>query len=229
MHTTPFFCGKDCGGNACPLLATVEDGRVTRVANNPAGGKYLRGCARGFGRTLEQYAPDRIGAPLIRSGPRGSGSFREATWDEALGLTADRLAEIRARHGANAVMFRAGAGVTGALHGTRGLLGRFMGLFGGGTVPVGSYSYGAAQFILPYVLGEEWRVSGSTAPDGGEEARRPDRFHRTEALIHGGPRGHVVASLSSGDRCGADAGGALCDAHGRAGGPSLHRGAQHGL
>jgi len=163
MHTTPFFCGKDCGGNACPLLATVEDGQVTHVANNPAGGKYIRGCVRGFSRTLEQYAPDRLTEPLIRSGPRGSGSFREATWDEALGLTADRLAEIRAKHGANAVMFRASAGVTGALHGTRGLLGRFMGLFGGGTVPAGSYSNGAAQFILPYVLGKEWAVSGFDA------------------------------------------------------------------
>ena len=84
MDSIPVFCGKDCGGNACPLLATVEDGRVTRVANNPAGGKYLKGCPRGFDLPLDQYAPDRILTPLVRIGPRGSGQFRQASWDEAL-------------------------------------------------------------------------------------------------------------------------------------------------
>jgi anaerobic dimethyl sulfoxide reductase subunit A len=163
MVTTPFFCGKDCGGNACPLLATVENGRVTRVVNNPAGGRYIKGCARGFSLPLEQNAPDRILTPLIRTGPRGSGSFREASWEEALRLTADKLAEIRNRYGASAVMRRASAGVTGALHGTPALLSRFMNLFGGCTVLTGNYSYGAAQFILPYVLGDEWRVSGHDA------------------------------------------------------------------
>ena len=70
MSSIPFFCGKDCGGNACPLLATVENGCVTRVVNNPAGGRYIKGCRRGFDLPLEQYAPDRIVTPLIRTGPR---------------------------------------------------------------------------------------------------------------------------------------------------------------
>jgi anaerobic dimethyl sulfoxide reductase subunit A len=163
MVTVPFFCGKDCGGNACPLLATVEHGRVTRVVNNPAGGKYIKGCSRGFSLPLEQNAPGRITTPLIRTGPRGSGGFREATWEEALRLTADRLAEIRGRYGPGAVMSRASAGVTGALHGTPALGTRFMNLFGGCTKLTGNYSYGAAQFILPYLLGDEWRVSGYDA------------------------------------------------------------------
>ena len=78
MTEIPVFCGKDCGGDACPLLATVIDGRVTRVSNNPAGGKYLKGCARGFNLPLEHYAPDRILQPLVRSGPRGSLPLRSA-------------------------------------------------------------------------------------------------------------------------------------------------------
>jgi anaerobic selenocysteine-containing dehydrogenase len=82
MSSIPFFCGKDCGGNACLLLATVENGRVTRVVNNPAGGRYIKGCRRGFDLPLEQYAPDRILTPLIRTGPRGSGQFRPAGWVE---------------------------------------------------------------------------------------------------------------------------------------------------
>src|SRR5512146_2669423 len=120
----PVFCGKDCGGNACPLLATVEDNRVTRVVNNPAGGKYLKGCPRGFSLPQETYAPDRILHPLLRVGPRGSGQFRQASWDEALQITAEKLGEIRARYGAPAVMNRGSAGCTSALQATAGLLTR---------------------------------------------------------------------------------------------------------
>ena len=101
MPTFPFFCGKDCGGDACALLATVEDGQVTRIQHNPAGGEFLQGCRRGFDQPLFHHSPERLLKPLIRSGERGSGQFREATWDEALDLTAQRLGEIRAKYGAN--------------------------------------------------------------------------------------------------------------------------------
>ncbi len=163
MTEIPVFCGKDCGGDACPLLATVVDGRVTRVSNNPAGGKYLKGCARGFALPLEMYAPDRILTPLVRSGARGSGQFRQASWDEALDITANRLGDIRTRFGANAVLNRGSAGSLGALHSSWALLGRFLSLFGGCTRLTGSYSSGAASFILPYVLGSEWAECGFDA------------------------------------------------------------------
>ena len=163
MKSIPVFCGKDCGGNACPLIAQVENGRVVKVVNNPTGGKYIKGCLRGFNLPLEQYAPDRILKPLIRTGERGSGQFREAGWDEALDLTAAKLGEIRSKYGASAILDWGSAGVTGALHGTGALLSRFLNLFGGPTGLVGNYSNGAASFILPYVLGSQWTVSGNDA------------------------------------------------------------------
>ena len=163
MKKIPVFCGKDCGGDACPLLATVEQGRVTNVVNNPAGGKYLKGCARGFNLPLEQNAPDRILEPLVRSGPRGSGQFRPASWDEALDLIARNLGEIRARYGPNAILNRASAGSTGAVHGTPGLLGRFLNLFGGCTRLTNNYSNAAANVVLPYLLGSDWQRSGFDA------------------------------------------------------------------
>ena len=162
-HSFPVFCGKDCGGDACPLLAVVQHGRVTRVVNNPAGGRYLKGCQRGFNLPLETYATDRILKPLIRVGPRGSGQFREASWEEALRIIADRLSEIRARYGASAVMNRSSAGSLGALHNTPALSTRFLNLFGGCTRLTGSFSNGAARFVLPYILGKEWAVSGFDA------------------------------------------------------------------
>ena len=160
MKSVPFFCGKDCGGDACPLLACVEDGQVTRVINNPAGGKFLKGCRRGFDLPLEEYAPDRLLTPLIRTGPRGSGQFRQASWDEALDMTASKLGEIRAKYGANSLLNLSSAGSIGALHSTFALLGRFLNLFGGCTHLSGSYSNGAARFILPYLLGSDFSNSG---------------------------------------------------------------------
>jgi anaerobic dimethyl sulfoxide reductase subunit A len=163
MKSIPVFCGKDCGGNACPLMATLENGRVARVANNPAGGKYLKGCPRGFNLPLELYASDRVLTPLIRTGERGSGQFREASWEEALRLAARKLGDIRSNHGAPAVLDLSSAGSTSALHGTGSLLARFLNLFGGATTLTGSYSNGAARFVLPYLLGKEWRVAGFDA------------------------------------------------------------------
>ena len=163
MITAPFFCGKDCGGDACPLLACLEDGQVTRVINNPAGGSFLKGCRRGFDMPMEEYAPDRLLTPLIRTGRRGSGQFRQASWNEALELTAEKLGETRAKYGANAILNLSSAGSIGALHSTFALLGRFLNLFGGCTHLVGSYSNGAARFILPYLLGSDFASSGFDA------------------------------------------------------------------
>jgi anaerobic dimethyl sulfoxide reductase subunit A len=157
------FCGKDCGGDACPLLAEVENGRVTRIKNNPAAGKYLKGCWRGFHLAEETHAADRILEPLVRCGPRGSGQFRPASWDEALDLTAQKLNGIRARYGAEAVMAMPSAGSTGALHATWRPLMRFLGLFGGCTRLTGSYSNGAAGFVLSYLLGSGYSESGFDA------------------------------------------------------------------
>ncbi len=48
-------------------------------ATIPAGGPYLKGCVRGYQAWRQQQAPERLTTPLVRTGPRGSGQFREAT------------------------------------------------------------------------------------------------------------------------------------------------------
>ena len=116
-----------------------------------------------MGLPSETYAPDRILTPLVRTGPRGSGQFREASWDEALAITARNLEEIRAKHGPSAVMSFCDSGVIGALHGTRLLLNRFMNLFGGSTRLTSNYSNGAVLFVLPYLFGSDWDRSGYDA------------------------------------------------------------------
>jgi anaerobic selenocysteine-containing dehydrogenase len=53
-------------------------------------------CAKGSAGIMQHYSPARLKKPLLRTGPRGSGEFREIEWDEALDAC-DRLARRFAR------------------------------------------------------------------------------------------------------------------------------------
>ena len=153
-RTIPVSCNLDCSGG-CPLLARVEDGRITAITNNPAGGPTMYGCEKGRQMARAIYAPDRIKGPLLRTGPRGSGEFQETSWPQALDHVAERLSGIKARYGNEAILRLGGTGsVRGALHNTKSLPLRFLNMFGGHTETVGSYSMGAASFAVPYVLGD---------------------------------------------------------------------------
>ncbi len=149
----PVSCDLDCGGG-CPLNAHVEGGRVTRIVDNPLGGPYLSGCVKGFQMHRVLHAPDRLKRPLLRTGPRGSGEFKEVGWPEALDLVAERLTKIRDKYGKEAIIRLGGSGAcNGALHNTGRLTTRFLSQFGGYTEIDGYYSSQAAQYVTPYVLG----------------------------------------------------------------------------
>lgn len=167
IQRVPCFCGKDCGGNACPLLALVEDGRVVGMERNPAGGPTILPCPRGYALHEAHNSPERLLSPLMATGPRGSGLFREASWDEALSVVAARLSDIRARHGPASVLAMGDAGSTGALHGTGALVDRFFDALGGATRRSSNYSNGAASFSLPYLYGQAAKRSGWDAATVG--------------------------------------------------------------
>jgi len=105
VRTTCPYCGVGCGLNLHVRQNNIV--RVTGDFDSPVNRGNL--CVKGrFGFDFI-YHPARITAPLIRKdlGRRRplpeSGDvralFREATWDEALDLVADRLAAIRAQTG----------------------------------------------------------------------------------------------------------------------------------
>lgn len=78
----------------CPIEVTVEDGRVVWLQGNshdPAIGASL--CAKGSAGLAFEFDDQRPQTPLIRMGPRGSGQWRRASWDEALTYIADKLHE----------------------------------------------------------------------------------------------------------------------------------------
>lgn len=89
-------CPHDCP-DACATLVTVEHGRATRIQGDP-NHPFTQGflCAK-VNRYLERtYHKDRLTTPLRRVGPKGSGKFEPATWDEALTDIAAKLNAIRA-------------------------------------------------------------------------------------------------------------------------------------
>jgi anaerobic dimethyl sulfoxide reductase subunit A len=149
----PVSCNKDCGGG-CPLLAHVEHGRLIRITNNPLRKPHMVACPRGLQMHRVAYASDRIRRPLLRSGERGSGSFREIPWDEALDLVADRLRAFREECGRAAVLPLGGSGgCIGAVHNTAFLKDRFFRLLGGHTEATGNYSEQAIEFTSRYLFG----------------------------------------------------------------------------
>jgi anaerobic selenocysteine-containing dehydrogenase len=93
-----------------------ENGRIgaVRGADNP----YTAGvvCAKVSRYAERVHHPDRLMNPLMRSGPKGSGQFREIGWDEALDRIADAFRETEAQHGSEAVWPYSSAGTMGLVH-----------------------------------------------------------------------------------------------------------------
>ena len=89
--TTCYMCACRCGINV-----HIKDGKIRYIEGNrdhPVNKGVL--CAKGSAGIMQHYAPARLRAPLLRTGPRGSGEFREISWDEALELAAGWLGQVR--------------------------------------------------------------------------------------------------------------------------------------
>ena len=90
-------CPHDCP-DTCAWLATVEGGRVVRVAGDPDHPPTHGALCTKVSRYAERtYHPERVLTPLQRVGPKGAGRFAPVSWDEALGDIASRLSAIAAR------------------------------------------------------------------------------------------------------------------------------------
>jgi thiosulfate reductase / polysulfide reductase chain A len=89
----------------CPIRVTTENGQVKWIEGNPhVPGMEGSLCPRGAAGIALLNDPERLQSPMIRTGPRGSGKWRKATWDEALDMVADQLKEIIGMHGGHSVV-----------------------------------------------------------------------------------------------------------------------------
>ena len=95
VRTTCTYCGV-----GCQIYLHVKDGRVIKVTG-VEGAKPNFGslCVKGrFGYEFI-HSPERLKTPLIKE----NGEFREASWEEALGLVTERFQKIKKEHGGQAL------------------------------------------------------------------------------------------------------------------------------
>jgi len=104
VRTTCSYCGV-----GCQMYLHVRNDRIVKVTGvEELGPNYGSLCVKGrFGYDFV-HDRERLTKPLIREGR----SFREASWDEALNLVAEKLKSIRSQHGADAIGVLSSARIT---------------------------------------------------------------------------------------------------------------------
>lgn len=141
----------------------VEAGRVTGLRGfehdedpSPIGG--------GIAGVLE--GATRITAPMVRKswlegGPgsaghlRGADAFVEVSWAQANQLVADELKRVIDAHGNSAIYAGSyGWASAGRFHHAQGQLKRFLNCIGGYTSSKNTYSFAAAEVVVPHILGD---------------------------------------------------------------------------
>ncbi len=117
VRSTCPYCGV-----GCQILLNVKDDHIIRVdASFDAAPNYGRLCVKGRFGTDYVHHPNRLTIPLIRRTPQSPGKrvaaqhpddWRQASWDEALGLVTRRLLELRWRYGPDSITTNACAKAT---------------------------------------------------------------------------------------------------------------------
>lgn len=130
-------------------------------------------AAMGLPLPADRLAPCRVLRPAIRRsflelgpghGRRGAEPFVEVSWDEALDITAREIARVRDTYGSTALYSGSyGWSSAGRFHHAQSQLKRFYNAIGGSVRSVQSYSYAAAEVVLPHVIGTtDGLVTGHT-------------------------------------------------------------------
>ncbi len=110
IRYVPSFC-EMCFWR-CGLIAKVEGDRLVKLDGNPLHPQSRgRLCAKGQSGMGLLYDKDRLKTPLIRTGKRGDGKYRKASWNEAYSYIAEKLTAIRKKYGPESVaLFAHGSG-----------------------------------------------------------------------------------------------------------------------
>ena len=119
-----------------------------------------------FGLSLTEAATDnlRIKQPYIRKGwlknkgksdiDRGKDTFVPMSWDETLDIAANELLKTKNNFGNSSIYAGSyGWASAGRFHHAKSQVNRFFNMFGGFSSSYQSYSYAAAQTILPHIIG----------------------------------------------------------------------------
>ena len=89
----------------CPIRVLEKDGQVRWIEGNPhVAGMEGSLCPRGAAGISLLYDDERVQHPMIRTGERGAGHWKKASWDEALNYVAEKLKPIIENHGGHSVV-----------------------------------------------------------------------------------------------------------------------------
>ena len=93
-------CFWKCAGWA----HVTKDGNIKKITGNDDDPQCNgRLCPRGTGGVGMFSDPDRLKTPLMRVTKDGQQTYREASWDEALGFISTKMKDLKAKHGAESM------------------------------------------------------------------------------------------------------------------------------
>lgn len=107
-------CPHDCP-STCALEVERLDGRRIGRVRGAKENSYTAGviCAKVARYAERVHHEDRLGFPLRRIGPKGTGAFERTSWDDALDMVAEAFLEAERRYGAETVWPHYYAGTMG--------------------------------------------------------------------------------------------------------------------
>jgi anaerobic selenocysteine-containing dehydrogenase len=101
---------RGCHG-ACGVIATVKDGKVTKVEGDPDDPiSHGTMCTKGLSVTQTAYHPNRILYPMKKVGEKLSGKWERITWDEALDTIATKFQAVIDEYGPEYIVVGQGTG-----------------------------------------------------------------------------------------------------------------------
>lgn len=103
VHIGHSACPHDCP-STCALDVEVVGGAIGRIHGAKAN-DYTAGvvCAKVARYADRIHHPDRLMKPLVRAGAKGGGEWKEASWEAALDLVAEKFLKAEENHGSETV------------------------------------------------------------------------------------------------------------------------------
>lgn len=145
------------------LKVQVKGGKVLK-SSNAFDGYAFNNMQTTVGDLINGKRANRIKAPMVRKSYlekktnnrelRGNDEWVEVGYEQAIKLVSDEVARIRKEKGASGIYGGSyGWQSSGKLHSARTLLHRYLTMGGGFVGGLGDFSTGAAQVIMPHVMG----------------------------------------------------------------------------
>ncbi len=168
-QTMPSVCPLDCP-DTCSLSVDVQDDQITKVRGSFAN-PLTRGsiCAKVTYYPEFVHGPGRLRSPLMRTGKKGVGEFKEISWEQAFDTIYDRFTGIIEQYGSEAITPLNYAGPHGML--------------AGGSMDLRFFNkLGASQLLRSSLCGG-MRSTAYAATFGNSPQTRPDDVVNAKLII----------------------------------------------